>query len=81
MRLLSYNDMVLLIAVYGAICTTINLYLLGRKIKLDNQRRKADEAQRDAERIARENNRRELRASAEAIRLMYYDILGGKYEK
>lgn len=81
MRLLSYNDMVFLIVVYGAICTTINLYLIGRKIKTDNRRRRADNARRDSERIARENERRELRASAEALRLMYYDILGGKYEK
>lgn len=79
--MIQYNDLVLFIMLYGTFCTTINLYLLGRKIKLDNQRRKADEARRDAERIARENNRRELRATAEQIRLMYYDILGGKYDK
>lgn len=81
MRLLNYNDMVLLIAVYSALCTTINLYLIGRKIKTDNRRRRADNARRDSERIERENERRELRASAEALRLTYYDILGGKYEK
>lgn len=79
--MIQYNDLVLFIMLYGTFCTTINLYLLRHKIKLDNQRRKADEARRDAERIARENNRRELRATAEQIRLMYYDILGGKYDK
>lgn len=67
------------LAVYAVICTTINLYMLMYKIKLDNMRRKADEREKYKRRIDRENARREFKAAAEELRLTYYDILGGKY--
>lgn len=71
----------LFLACYSIVLTTINTYLLCYKLELDKKRDRERRALRESERERRAAERQQLEIFYNDMQKMYFDIIGGKYEK
>lgn len=71
----------LFLACYSIVMTTINTYLLCYKLELDKKRDRERRALRESEREHRAAERLKLEMLYNDMQKMYFDIIGGKYEK